>query len=236
MWRLSTMSNIRLYEQLQREKENQSLLEKEQQMEQANIYLMTVNQKDLPVTEDGKADCKSIGIHLTKYYNALSDKDKNINFCFVCMDDTLKDFINYYIDKKSKNNNDKVQLENKLQDEDYITDIKRIMALKIYQHKYDKKQFCNGNAQYEYYKIEIYKFNRNNSHISIARSLKYTDNNLAKIIDDGIITKDYIKELIFEATEYSTRKLLLETDLEKAEIIKDFSTKLIQSNNNKYLL
>jgi hypothetical protein len=175
------MLNNEKFQLMMAQKNQLSVLKKEEELEIQNLYVIVKNYKDIPSTEQGKNDSRSLISHMTNWKKSLSEDEKNGNFIFIGIEETLENFKSYLLNKcKGKL---KKQWEIKFNDLNYVNDVKNLFSSQIYKHKWEQSHkgfsiFASAYAYLQYQEYELMKSIRVISHEASGRIKKFDPDSL----------------------------------------------------------
>ena len=168
--------------ELQRQQiRQQTELHREQRLEEGNLYVYQFRERDVPLTEQGRADARSLSIQIGKWKETLSEDEQDGLFMFTSTEDALDEFSRYITTKyKGARREDWIK---KLADQGYRQDVERMFYSKIYDHKYKlrsqgiEEAFASPRAQNQITTIQLQRFVSTSAHEAVGRYSKVAKNN-----------------------------------------------------------
>lgn len=132
-------------------------LEEEKSQENAFLFVLGKNNKDIAITNQGKKDALSIAKQLDLWMQTLSEVTKQDILCFTQLPRMVEEFRFYLLNKYMKQARKYELWYNNLENESYVQDIKRLMLSKIYDFKAQHVRFQSERALHYYQQMEQYK-------------------------------------------------------------------------------
>lgn len=168
------------FRQIMLEQTGKTASDLEREGELSNLYVLSLNDKDVVQSYVGKKDSRSLGIQIRKFKEHLPSDDRNELFLFVSLDELAKCFADYlygkYPGKRAR------EWEAKFNDPRYMWDVKRLLASRIYEHKHELTQlgypaFVSPEAQNAVSLLFAQKHIRKSSHEAVGRFAKVAKEN-----------------------------------------------------------
>ncbi|MFD2334738.1 hypothetical protein ACFSR7_36305 [Cohnella sp. GCM10020058] len=170
--------NAGLFETLQAQLSQRHLMQIESDHEVRFLLYYTMNDKDIPATEEGKVFCRKITAQLREWKGTMSEQEANSNFTFIGLENSIAAFRNYVLNKHKGAK--RLEWEQAFKAPGFDGDVRRLLISRVYSHKSDLSRrgltaFINGHAHNQVALIEMQKANRSFMHESTHAALKWLE-------------------------------------------------------------
>ena len=170
-----TLSN---YELLVKQSSQLQEFEKEANSEDQYLFVLSLTDKETCLSEIGKKNSRSITAQIRVWQKEMTPEELNSKFVFINLEDTVKDFRDYVLNKYSGKK--KAKWEFKFSNDDFFEDVSRLIISRIYRHKHElekkgQKGFFSGQAHNQVQLLETKKHVRSLSHEAANRTVKYIE-------------------------------------------------------------
>ncbi len=182
----------------------QNELFKEKRFEDGNLYAYQFKESDVPLTEEGRGDARSISIQIDRWKDTLSADQQNEMFMFVSLKDSLEAFTDYLLGKYKGSK--KQEWSAKLSNAAYRRDVERLFYSKIYDHKYQlrtqgiEEAFASPGAQNRISEVQFVRFLSKCSHEAVGRYSKVAKNN-PELVSHSEDAKTMIADIVREVLQ-----------------------------------
>lgn len=122
-------------QQMRIEREKESILERERDLEEANIAIMALKKEDVCFTDEGKEMSRSLNLRLANFLKEMTENERKQMLWFIDIETTMDKFIEYLQEKYKKGALKKFnQLVTR---SEFKRDIRNLIVYEIYNHKMD---------------------------------------------------------------------------------------------------
>lgn len=129
-----------IFETLMAQQSQRTWLDYEKDQEMRHLYVLQMTDRDTALTPSGKKESKSITSQLAAWKKTLTEDEVNSAYTFIKADDSVNEFCDYL--KGKYTGKEAAKWIQRLNNEGYRNDIKRLFLSRIYDHKY--KLTCRG--------------------------------------------------------------------------------------------
>src|SRR5699024_4424315 len=169
------------------------------------MYCIQELDKDVVVTDIGKAESRSIGLQINSWIKTLNDKERDTILTLQNSMERYEDFKEYMTNKYSGKK--KKEWEEKLADPDFKKDTLRLMRSRIYEHKARRtrkgvQMFISPNAHFLYQQMELSREIRKSQHESLNRVLKVLESDEDERLKYLSENKELLVQSMKEAYEH----------------------------------
>lgn len=185
--------------------DSEDFLLKEAELEEKYMYCIQELDKDVVVTDIGKAESRSIGLQINSWIKTLNDKERDTILTLQNSMERYEDFKEYMTNKYSGKK--KKEWEEKLADPDFKKDTLRLMRSRIYEHKARRtrkgvQMFISPNAHFLYQQMELSREIRKSQHESLNRVLKVLESDEDERLKYLSENKELLVQSMKEAYEH----------------------------------
>lgn len=191
--------------------DSEDFLLKEAKLEEEYMYCIQELDKDVVVTDIGKAESRSIGLQINSWIKSLNEQERDSTLTLQNSLERYEDFKEYMTNKYSGKK--KKEWEEKLANPDFKEDTLRLMRSRIYEHKAKRtrkgvQMFISPNAHYLYQQMELSKEIRKSQHESLNRVLKVMESNEDERLKYLSENKELLVQSMKEAYEHVIKDLM----------------------------
>lgn len=160
---------------IQAQKQQQQELAKEMYAEDSHLYLITLNKRDVILSEEGRSLANSLHAHIANWYKGMGEETRDYTFLISGIDDVLGEFKGYVLDRAKGKKKD--EFETAFNDPEFVRDVKNLLIVKAYEHKGQmllegRDGFCSANAARAFSFNKMLQDSRGFSHEATNRLAK----------------------------------------------------------------
>lgn len=181
---------------------NMNIVEEESRLEKENIGVLALTNKEICTSDiansSGTGSSNSVSIQINKWKETLDEDQRDNYFTFVGFNSTgFGEFKKYILNKYEENPRKKAEWETYFTNPDFQRDIKKLFAIKIYEHKYEqywqtgKRYFVSPKVHNDVQEWQFKKLIRKVEHEALC-----TLNKRVKYIEVGKLDQSIIRETV----------------------------------------